>query len=140
MGSEIADGDRVAGVSSTSVTLPATLRWAVRLLWVEVAGVAAAVLFLLYQDLTGTATDLADALALTGFVVVGGAVLAGLAVALTRRKTRARAPTIVLQLIAVMTGYLMIGAGQLWLGAPIGLLGVAVTSLLVAPATSAVLE
>lgn len=127
-------------MSTTPVTLPATLRWAVRLLWVEVAAVATAVLYLLYQDLTGTATDLADALALTGFVAVGGAALAGLAVALARRKARARAPAIVLQLIAVMTGYLMIGAGQLWLGAPIGVLGVAVTTLLVAPATSAVLE
>lgn len=127
-------------MSTTPVTLPATLRWAVRLLWVEVAAVATAVLYLLYQDLTGTATDLTDALALTGFVAVGGAALAGLAVALARRKARARAPAIVLQLIAVMTGYLMIGAGQLWLGAPIGVLGVAVTTLLVAPATSAVLE
>lgn len=130
----------MAGVSSASVTLPTPLRWAVRLLWTEVAAVAVVVLFLLYQDFTATATRFTDALALTGFVAVTGAVLAGLAVALSRRKARARAPAIVLQLIAVMTGYLLITNGQFWLGIPTGLLGVLVTSLLVAPATSQALD
>lgn len=139
-GAKSRPGDRVAGVSSTPVVLPATLRWAVRLLWVEVAAVAAAVVLLLYQDLVGTAADLANALALTGFVAIGGAALAGLTVALTRRRARARAPAIVLQLLAVMTGYLMVTAGQWWLGLPVGALGVVVTSLLVAPSTSAALE
>lgn len=127
-------------MSSASVTLPTPLRWAVRLLWTEVAAVAVVVLFLLYQDFTATATRFTDALALTGFVAVTGAVLAGLAVALSRRKARARAPAIVLQLIAVMTGYLLITNGQFWLGIPTGLLGVLVTSLLVAPATSQALD
>ena len=56
----------MAGVSSASVTLPTPLRWAVRLLWTEVAAVAVVVLFLLYQDFTATATRFTDALALTG--------------------------------------------------------------------------
>src|SRR5690606_41096867 len=42
---------------------------------------------------------LADAFALTGFVVLAGAALAGVAAALARAKVRARAPAIVLQLL-----------------------------------------
>lgn len=135
-----ASEDKVADVSSPSIAVPALLRWAVRLLWLEVAVVAAVVLFLLYQDLVGNPTRLADALAVTAFVALTGAALAGLAVALSRRKARARAPAIVLQLIAVMTGYLLITNGHPWLGVPVGVLGVVVTSLLVAPATSAAME
>ena len=127
-------------MASVSITLPTPLRWAIRLLWVEVAALAATVLFLLYQDVAGAAASLSDALAVTGFVAVTGAALAGLTVALSRRKARARAPVIVLQLIAVMTGYLLITSGHVWLGVPVGALGVAVTSLLVAPATSEALE
>lgn len=119
---------------------PASLRWAIRLLAVEATAVGVIALVLGYRGIVAEPTSVGDAMAVAGFVAVVAAALAGLSVALARRKPRARAPAIVLQLIAVMTGYLMIGAGQLWLGAPIGVLGVAVTTLLVAPATSAVLE
>lgn len=131
---------RVAPVSPTSSELPRTLRWAVWLLAFEAVAMGGVVVFLIYKDLTGEAAGLGAALAVTGFAAVIGATLAGLAVALSRGKARARAPAIVLQLLAVMFAYLLITAGLFWLGIPVAVLGVAVTTLLVAPPTTAVLD
>lgn len=130
----------VAPVTATAVVLPPSLRWAVRLLGVEAAAVGLLVGFLLYQDLTGEATRLREALAITGYAALMAAALVGLAVALSRRRARARAPAIVLQLLAVVTGLYLTVGGQVWIGVPVGLLGMVVASLLLAPATAAALE
>lgn len=128
----------VAPVTSTSV-VPPPLRWAVRLLVLEAVIAGGIAIFLGYQGIAHEAASLTDALALTGFVVVIGAALAGLAAALHRRKPRARAPAIVLQLLAVMTAVVISGAGLFWLAVPVALLGVVTASLLVTPSSSAAL-
>jgi hypothetical protein len=123
-----------------SVTeLPTPLLWAVRLLVVEAVGAGLVAVFLVYQGIADEANNLGDALAVAGFAGVIGAALAGLALALARRKPRARAPAIVLQLLSVMFAYALLTSGVGWLGLPIGLLGVVVATLLLAPATTGAL-
>lgn len=120
--------------------LPAVLRWAVRLLWCEavLAGLLAAVVG--YRGVTAGSTGLTEALASAGFVALIAAILAGLAAALARRKPRARAPAIVLQLLTVMVGYVLL-TGDVWpVGLVLGGLGVGVATLLLAPATSGALD
>jgi len=119
--------------------LPSPLRWAVWLLVVEGIGAGLAAVFLAYQGFADEAANLADALAVAGFAVVVGAVLGGLAVALARRKPRARAPAIVLQLLAVMFAYALVTGGAGWLGLPVGLLGIGVATLLLTPGTTGAL-
>jgi hypothetical protein len=120
--------------------LPPTLRWAVRLLAVEAAGVGLLAAFLLYRDLSGGATDLRGALGVTAYATLTAAALAGLAVALSRRKARGRAPAIVLQLLAIALASFMIQGGLAWLGVPVTLLGLLVAVLLLVPATTAALS
>lgn len=110
-----------------------------RLLILEAAAAGVLAVFLVYQALVHEVTNVADAFALTGFVVLAGAALAGVAAALARAKVRARAPAIVLQLLTVMTAVVIAGAGVFWLAVPLGLLGILVTTLLLAPATSGAL-
>jgi hypothetical protein len=116
--------------------LPRSLRWAVWLLLVEAVGAGLVAVFLAYQGFADEAANLGDALAVAGFALVLGAVLAGLALALSRRKPRARAPAIVLQLLAVMFALAVLTSGVGWLGLPIGVLGIAVATLLLAPTTT----
>lgn len=120
--------------------LPAPLRWAVWLLAVEAAGGGVLAAILLYQGFAAEPTDRGNALALAGFAAVLAAVLAGLALALSRRKPRARAPAIVLQLLAVMLAYLLVTEGLVGVGLPIAVLGIVVVTLLLAPSTNALLQ
>ncbi|MFY1633901.1 hypothetical protein ACN27F_11570 [Solwaraspora sp. WMMB335] len=112
---------------------PATLRWAVRLLAGEAVALGLIAGYLAYQDVAGTATDLASALIVTGFAVGGAALLALLARLLYRRRAAARAPAIVLQLMLLPVGYYLIVGGSSWLGVPLIVLGLVVCVLLVSP-------
>jgi len=119
----------------TVTALPGPLRWAVGLLAAEAVGVAAVAGLLTYQGFAGEPADLGAALSLAGFTAVTAAALAGLAVALGRRKPRARAPAIVLQLLTVMVALVLATGGAPGLGLPLAGLGVAVVTLLLAPST-----
>jgi hypothetical protein len=55
---------------------------------------------------------------------------------LARRKSGARAPAIVLQLMLLPIGWYMIQGGMGWLGVPLMALGLGVTALLVNPPTN----
>lgn len=123
-------------VTSNSADHPRPLRLAVWLLKSEAAAVALVAIFLIYQDLTATATDLVSALMVTGFAIAAAVALWALAVALGRGKPGARAPAIVLQLMLLPIGYYMIQGGLTWLGGPLIALGVLVCGLLVAPSTN----
>lgn len=127
-------------MNSTSVDLPRPLRWAVWLLVGEAVVAGLVAVFLAYEGFAGAASNLGDALAVAGFLLVVGAVLAGLALALARRKPRARAPAIVLQLLAVMSAVGTFNTGgAVWLGLLLGVLGVATATLLLAPGTTGAL-
>jgi hypothetical protein len=124
----------VADVDSPS-PLPASLRWAAWMVLGEAAAVALVAAFLMYADLTATATDLGSAVALTVFVLAVAAVLALLGANLRRRRAWPRGPAIALQLMLLPIAYYMTVGGLAWLGVPIGALGLVVAGLLIAPAT-----
>ncbi|MFG1890088.1 hypothetical protein ACGFIR_19755 [Micromonospora sp. NPDC049051] len=111
--------------------IPATLRWAVRLLRAEAVAVGLVAAWLLWADLTATSTDLTSALLVTAFAVGAAAALWALGGALTRRRAGARAPAIVLQLMLLPIGWFMLQGGMAWLGVPLMALGLGVTALLV---------
>ncbi|MGR6321896.1 hypothetical protein Q2K19_16200 [Micromonospora soli] len=114
-----------------SEPVPATLRWAVRLLRAQAVALALVAVWLIWSDLTSEAHDLTTALLLTAFAVGGAAALWALAGALVRRRAGARAPAVVLQLMLLPVGWYMIQGGLPWLGLPLMVLGLGVTGLLV---------
>lgn len=128
----------MSSVTSTAGP-PATLRWAVALLVVEAVTVALLAVFLVYQGIADEAASLGTALSVAGFTLVVAAVLAGLAFALWHRKPRARAPAIVLQLLAVMYALTTLTGGAVWPGLPAGVIGIVVATLLLTPATTGAL-
>lgn len=129
----------VSRVSAADLPFPAPLRWAVRLLALESAAVAVVAVLLAYEAVTAEAADPVGALAVVVFALLMAGALAGLALALTRRKPRARAPAIVLQLLTVVVAYYLTVAGLLWLSLPVAALALLVITLLLAPTTSAAL-
>jgi hypothetical protein len=131
-----ADPGIVATVTIEDALVPAPLRWAARLLRGEAVALGLVAAYLLWQDLTGTATDLLSAVLVTGFAVGGAAVLWLLGAALARRRPAARAPAIVLQLMLLPIGYYMVQGGLGWLGVPLVALGLGVVGLLVSTPTN----
>jgi hypothetical protein len=116
----------------TGDSLPPTLRWSVRLLLAQAAGMAGVVVLLGYEDLTAHAAALPSALMVTVFAAFLSAVLVGLARALSRRRAWARGPAIVLELLLVPIGYSMAGSGLPWLGVPLILVGLGTAGALLA--------
>ncbi|WFE26926.1 hypothetical protein O7623_27275 [Solwaraspora sp. WMMD791] len=117
-------------------SLPAGLRWAVRVLAAQAVALGLLAGYLAYQDLAGRATDLVSALFVTGFAAGGAVALGLLSRGLHRRRAAARAPAIVLQLMLLPVGYYMSVGGLAWLGVPLIVLGIGVVFLLVTPATT----
>lgn len=115
--------------------IPAALRWAVRLLLGEAAVLALIAGYLLYEDFTAEATDVRQALAVTGYALLMAALLALVAVNLARRRAWPRGLAIALQLMLVAIAYYMVRGGLAWLGLPVGALGLTVAGLLVSAAT-----
>jgi drug/metabolite transporter (DMT)-like permease len=105
----------------------------------EAVVVAGGTGLLVYEGFTAEVTSLVDALALAGFTALIAAVLAWLAFALSRRKPRARAPAIVLQLFGVVVAYFLVTAGLGWFSLPVAAAALSVITLLLTPATSAAL-
>jgi hypothetical protein len=126
----------VSSVSTDPAEAPGSLRWAVWLLRGEAVALGLLTAFLIYEDLTGTATNLVSALFVTAFAAAAAAVLWALAGALWRRRAGARGPAIVLQLLLLPIGYYMIQGGLGWLGVPLMALGVLVSGLLVSAPTA----
>ncbi|MEH1123568.1 hypothetical protein V6V89_03735 [Micromonospora sp. CPCC 206061] len=126
----------VSRVTTDSPSLPRALRWAVWLLTGEAAVLALITAYLVYEDLTATATSLAGALIVTGFAATGALLVFLLARALAARRSGARGPAIVVQLMFLPVGYFMIQGGLAWLGVPVLALALLVGGLLVSPSTT----
>jgi hypothetical protein len=120
-------------VTAPDRVLPATLAWAVRLIVLEAAGLAALTAWLLYLDLTSGTISVAVAVALTVMTALGAAVVALVARALARAARGARGPTIVVQLFVIAGGGFLLQTGPAWLGLLLMALGVAVGLLTVLP-------
>jgi hypothetical protein len=118
---------------------PATLRWAIVLLGVQAIGLFGVVVLLVYADVRSTSTSASGAAGLTVFAVLIAALFGLLVWALAGRRAWARGPAIVLELLLIPVGYSLVTSGLAVLGIPVGLLALATTALLLAPATRAAL-
>jgi hypothetical protein len=113
----------------------ATLRWAVRLLFLEGVGLALLTLVVVYLDITAEWTAASIALSSTGYLALMTVLFLGVAVALHRRRRWARGPGIVAQMLQMPIGWTMLTHGQPLIGAPLFALGLAGAILLFAPST-----
>ena len=115
---------------------PATLAWAVRLLYAEAAGLAALTAYLVFLDLTVDTMSVPVAIAVTVMAALGVAFAYVVARALGRRAAAARGPAIVIQLMIIATGGFLLQVGPRWAGLGLMALGVLVGLLIVLPPSS----
>jgi hypothetical protein len=115
---------------------PATLVWAVRLLFAEAAALVVLTGYLLVLDFTADTTSVVVAAALTGFAVLGVVAVVLVARALARRSAHARGPAIVVQLFLIASGGFLLQTGTAWVGALLMAVGVGVGLLCVVPPTT----
>jgi hypothetical protein len=115
---------------------PATLAWAVRLLYLESAGLAVLTGYLIVLDLTADAESVPVAIALTVLAAVGAVFAWFVARALGRRAAGARGPAVVIQLMVIASGGFLVQTGVAWLGGPLLVLGALTGLLIVLPAST----
>jgi hypothetical protein len=123
------------GASSSPAEPTTTLHWAVRLLLGEAVVVGLLTLLAIWAAVTTSGVSVQSAAATPVFTALCGAVLAGLGVALGRKKALARGPAIVLEMLMMPMGYYMVVGGLAWLGVPMIVLGLLGAGLLLAPST-----
>jgi hypothetical protein len=124
------------GTPAPPDTTPASLLLAVSLLRAEAVALAVVTAYLIYQDLTGEATSLGVAIALTCFAALGAAGIALVARALARRSVAARGPAVVVQLMLLVVSYYMLQADLLVVAVPLIALALTTGAALLAPATT----
>ena len=114
-------------------TTPATLTWAVRLLFLQAAGLAALTAYLIVQDLTSDTVSLSVAIVLTVMCALGAAAVAVVGRALARLARGARGPAIVVQLFVIASGGFLLQTGPAWGGVLLMALGLGTGLLVVLP-------
>jgi uncharacterized membrane protein YhaH (DUF805 family) len=112
---------------------PATLVWAVRLLYLECAGLVGLAVYLVVLDLISVDLQIGLAVALTVLPVLGAVAVFFVARALGRRRVHARGPAIVVQLFVIAAGGFLIQVDPVWLGVVLMALGVLAGVLIVLP-------
>ncbi len=117
----------------TGETNPATLLWAVRLLYLECAGLAALTAYLVVLDVTSDAQNIGMAVALTVFAALAAVAVFYVARGLGRRARGTRGPAIVVQLFLIAAGGFLIQVDPLWLGLALIGLGLLTGLLIVLP-------
>jgi hypothetical protein len=115
------------------VDKPATLLWAVRLLYLECVGLAGLTAYLLVLDLTSRDVQVGAAVGLTVLAALGAASVFFVARGLGRLTAGARGPAIVVQLFVIAAGGFLIQVHPLWLGVVLLVLGVLIGLLIVLP-------
>ncbi|MEV6490686.1 hypothetical protein AB0M20_19010 [Actinoplanes sp. NPDC051633] len=115
---------------------PVTLTWAVRLLLLEAAGLAALTAYLIIRLLTADEVQLGVAISLIVMAALGAAAIVVVARSLGRRTSGARGPAIVVQLFVIASGGFLIQTGPLWAGLALIALGLLVGLLVVLPAST----
>jgi hypothetical protein len=127
----------VTGEKPDSATpAPATLVWAVRLLLLQAAGMAALTVYLVVRLLTASEVIVGVASALIVTAALAAVVIAVVARSLSRRAHGARGPAIVVQLFVIATGGFLVQTEPVWLGLLLMAFGIAVGVLVVAPAST----
>jgi hypothetical protein len=117
-------------------TIPPTLRWAVRLVFLEAAGLAVLTAYLVFRLLTEADVHIGVALALIVMAVLAAAAVAIVGRSLSRRTAGARGPAIVVQLFVIASGGFLLQTGPAWAGLPLMALGLLAGLLVVLPAST----
>jgi hypothetical protein len=115
------------------VDKPATLVWAVRLLYLQCAGLAGLTVYLVVLDLTSDDLQVGPAVGLTVLAALAAVSVYFVARALGRLAARARGPAIVVQLFVIAAGGFLIQVHPLWLGVVLMASGVLTGLLIVLP-------
>jgi hypothetical protein len=115
------------------VDKPTTLLWAVRLLYLQCAGLAGLTVYLLILDVTSDDVQVGVAAALTVLAALGAVSVFFVARALGRLRAGARGPAVVVQLFVIAAGGFLIQVHPLWLGWVLMVLGVSTGLLIVLP-------
>ena len=118
------------------VDKPASLLWAVRLLYLQTAGLAALTVWLIVLDITRNVPEIAVAIALTVLAALGAGGVFLVGRSLDRRSLHARGPAIVVQLFVIAAGGFLIQVHPIWLGVLLMAFGVLVGVLIVLPSTT----
>ncbi len=112
---------------------PTTLLWAVRLLYLEFAGLVGLTGYLIYLDVRSSKLQVGLAASLTVMAAIGAVSVFFVARGLGRRAIRARGPAIVVQLFVIAAGGFLIQTSPVWLGVTLLGLGVLAGLLMVLP-------
>ena len=120
-------------MTASDNALPATLAWAVRLIFLEAAGLAALTAYLIYLDLTADETSVIVAVVLTVLTALGAVIVAIVGRALARLARGARGPAIVVQLFVIAAGGFLLQTGPSWLGLLLMVLAAGAGLLIVLP-------
>ena len=113
--------------------MPATLSWAVRLLYLESAGLAGLTAYLIFLDVTADDLHVGVAVSLTVLAAVAAVAVFFIARGLGRRVSGVRGPAIVVQLFVIAAGGYLVQVHPLWLGIVLLALGVLTGLLIVLP-------
>jgi hypothetical protein len=115
---------------------PATLVWAVRLLFLECVALVGLAVYLVVLDLTADDVQIGLAVSLTVLPLIGAVAVFFVARSLARRSIHARGPAIVTQLFVIAAGGFLIQVNPLWLGVVLMVYGVLTGVLVVLPPTT----
>jgi hypothetical protein len=115
------------------VDKPATLLWAVRLLYLQCAGLAGLTVYLLVLDVTSDDVQVGMAAALTVLTALAAVSVFFVARALGRLRPGARGPAVVVQLFVIAAGGFLVQVHPLWLGLVLMAVGVLTGVLIVLP-------
>jgi hypothetical protein len=121
---------------NATAEVPAPLKWAARLLVAEAVAVVVTVAGLAFQWLREAPADPLGTVGVILYAAIMAAALAGVGLALLRRKPRARAPAVVLQLVGVVVAYYLVMEGLLVLSLAVAALALLVITLLMLPSTT----
>jgi hypothetical protein len=125
----------VNGRESDSTT-PPTLLWAVRLVFLEAAGLVVLTAYLVIRLLTTENVHIGVAVALIVMAVLAAVSVAIVGRSLSRRIRGARGPAIVVQLFVIASGGFLLQTGPVWAGLALMALGLLVGLLTVLPAST----
>jgi hypothetical protein len=125
----------VTGEESDSAT-PASLTWAVRLLLLQAAGLAALTVYLVIRLITADEVLVGPAVGLILMAAVGAAAVVVVARSLGRLRPGARGPAILVQLLLIASGGFLLQTGPGWLGLILMATGVLTGVLIVLPAST----
>lgn len=125
-----------AAVTGQESDTPASLLWAVRLLLLQAAGLAALAVYLVVRLITAEDVLVGVAVALIVMVALAAAAVVVVARSLGRRRSGARGPAILVQLLIIASGGFVLQTGPSWLGLVMIAVAVLTGVLVVLPAST----